>query len=113
GTPRGFAYTARRCRRRASAERGRLRASAPSGARSGGRPRRPPELFSMDTIDLASDQLGPDLLPLEELADCAAAVVARDGRAVLSYAGASGYTPLRELIGEWFGAHPSRVVLTN
>jgi 2-aminoadipate transaminase len=65
------------------------------------------------TIDLAADGLGPDMLPLEELADCAATVLARDGRTILSYGASQGYTPLRELIAEWFAVHPSRVVLTN
>ena len=50
--------------------------------------------------------------PLEELADCAATVLARDGSVILSYGSGAGYTPLRELIGEWFGVHPFRVVLT-
>ncbi len=67
----------------------------------------------METIPLASDALGPDLLPLEELADCAQTALARDGRTILSYGAGAGYTPLRELIGEWFGVHPGRVVLTN
>jgi DNA-binding transcriptional MocR family regulator len=66
-----------------------------------------------DPVDLAADGLGPDLLPLEELADCAAAALARDGRTILSYGPSAGYTPLRELIGSWFGVHPARVVLTN
>jgi DNA-binding transcriptional MocR family regulator len=65
------------------------------------------------TIDLAGDGLGADLLPLEELADCAATVVGRDGKTILSYGAGQGYTPLRELIAEWFRVHPSRVVLTN
>jgi 2-aminoadipate transaminase len=67
----------------------------------------------MDTISLAGDQLDASLLPLDELADCAATALARDGKAILSYGAGSGYTPLRELIAEWFGVHPSRVVLTN
>jgi DNA-binding transcriptional MocR family regulator len=52
-------------------------------------------------------------VPLDELADCAATALAHDGRAILSYGAAEGYTPLRELIAEWFRVHPSRVVLTN
>src|SRR5262249_24370069 len=55
------------------------------------------------TLDLAADGLGPDLLPIEALADCAATVLARDGKTILSYGAAQGYTPLRELIAEWFG----------
>jgi 2-aminoadipate transaminase len=64
-------------------------------------------------ISLASDQVAPELLPVEELADCAQTALARDGRTILSYGSGAGYTPLRELIGEWFNVHPSRVVLTN
>src|SRR5262249_543524 len=55
----------------------------------------------------------PELLPLEELADCAAVVLAREGKTILTYGAGAGYAPLRALIGEWFGVHPSRVVLTN
>src|SRR5581483_1031962 len=89
--------------------RGRRRLAAPPG----GRPLPAPGLPSMETISLAGDGLGPDLLPHEDLADCAETVIRRDGRSVLSYGAGSGYTPLRELVGEWFGVHPSRVVLTN
>jgi 2-aminoadipate transaminase len=67
----------------------------------------------MQTISLSSDGLGADLLPGEELADCAQVALARDGKTILSYGSGAGYTPLRELIGRWFGVHPSRVVLTN
>ena len=64
-------------------------------------------------ISLSADSLAPGLLPLEELADCAEAALARDGKTILSYGAGAGYAPLRELIGEWFHVHPSRVVLTN
>jgi len=62
---------------------------------------------------LDSDQVAPELLPAEELADCARTAFERDGTAILSYGSAAGYRPLRELIGEWFGVDPSRVVLTH
>src|SRR5207247_10856762 len=55
----------------------------------------------------------PECLAADELAECARAVIERDGRTVLSYGSGAGYTPLRSLIGEWFGVPPSRVVLTN
>src|SRR5213076_3292646 len=55
----------------------------------------------------------PECLPVDELADCARTVIERDGRTVLSYGSGAGYTPLRSLIGEWFGVPPSMVVLTN
>jgi 2-aminoadipate transaminase len=67
----------------------------------------------METISFARGAPAPDLLPLEELADCAEAVLTREGKTILSYGAGAGYTPLRELIGEWFGVHPGRVLLTN
>ena len=67
----------------------------------------------METISFARGAPSPDLLPLEELADCTETVLARDGRTILSYGAGAGYAPLRELIGEWFEVHPGRVLLTN
>ena len=67
----------------------------------------------METISFARGAPAPDLLPLEELADCAATVLARDGKTILSYGAGAGYAPLRALIGEWFDVHPGRVLLTN
>jgi DNA-binding transcriptional MocR family regulator len=67
----------------------------------------------VETISLAADSLAPGLVPHEELADCALAVLGREARSVLNYGPGAGYTPLRELIGRWFGVHPSRVLLTN
>ena len=67
----------------------------------------------MQEVRFAQDGIDPDLLPLDELADCAATVLAADGKRILSYGPGAGYTPLRELIGEWFRVHPGRVVLTN
>ncbi len=68
---------------------------------------------SVETISFASDEPDASLLPLAELADCAATALRRDGKAILSYGSGGGYTPLRELIGAWFNVHPFRVVLTN
>jgi DNA-binding transcriptional MocR family regulator len=67
----------------------------------------------VEPISFAGDSLGPDLVPSEELADCARTALERDGRTILSYGAAAGYTPLRALIAQWYGVHPSRVVLTN
>jgi DNA-binding transcriptional MocR family regulator len=64
-------------------------------------------------IDFAGETPHPDLLPVAEIADCAATVLARDGKTILSYGQGAGYRPLRELIGQWFGVHPYNVVLTN
>jgi 2-aminoadipate transaminase len=67
----------------------------------------------VDAISFARGVPAPECLPVEELADCARAVIERDGRAVLSYGGGSGYSPLREWIGERHGVDPGRVLLTN
>jgi len=67
----------------------------------------------VQTISFARDVPSPDLLPVDELADCATTVLAREGRTILTYGAGAGYAPLRELIGEWFGVHPGRVLLTN
>jgi len=64
-------------------------------------------------ISFARGVPAPECLAVDDLADCARTVVERDGRTVLSYGSGAGYTPLRSLIGEWFGVPPSRVVLTN
>jgi len=69
--------------------------------------------FPQTLLPLDSEQVAPELLPVEELADCAQAAFARDGEAILSYGSGAGYAPLRELIGEWFGADPSRVLLSK
>ena len=67
----------------------------------------------MDTISFARGVPAPECLPEEELADCARTVLERDGKTILSYGSAAGYTPLRELIAEWFKVHPYQVMLTN
>jgi 2-aminoadipate transaminase len=67
----------------------------------------------MDTISFARGVPAPECIPEEELADCARTVLERDGRTLLSYGPAAGYTPLRALIAQWFNVHPARVVLTN
>ena len=64
-------------------------------------------------ISFARGVPAPECLAVEELADCARTVLERDGRTILSYGSGAGYAPLRELVGEWFGVHPARVVLTN
>jgi len=67
----------------------------------------------VETISFARGAPAPELLPAAELADCVDSVLGREGRTILSYGAGAGYTPLRELIGEWFEVHPGRVVLTN
>ena len=64
-------------------------------------------------ISFARGVPAPECLPVEELADCARAVLLADGRTVLSYGSASGYQPLREWIAERHGVSVDRVFVTN
>jgi 2-aminoadipate transaminase len=70
-------------------------------------------LEQVETISLARGVPAPECIPVEELADCAAAVVRRDGANVLSYGPATGYQPLREWIAQRHGVDPARVLITN
>jgi 2-aminoadipate transaminase len=64
-------------------------------------------------ISFARGVPAPECLPVEELADCARAVLERDGATVLSYGPVGGYAPLREWIAQRHGVEPGRVLLTN
>src|SRR5256885_878240 len=57
----------------------------------------------MATISLARGWPSPDLLPVEELADCSRVALERDGGTILSYGPASGYGPLRAWLAEEHG----------
>jgi 2-aminoadipate transaminase len=63
-------------------------------------------------ISFARGAPAPDLIPSEELADCAHAVAQRDGVRVFSYGPGGGYAPLREWVAARHEVPPSRVVLT-
>jgi 2-aminoadipate transaminase len=67
----------------------------------------------VDSISFARGVPAPECLPVEELADCAREVVARDGTTVLSYGPVGGYRPLREWLAERHGVDADRVLLTN
>jgi 2-aminoadipate transaminase len=67
----------------------------------------------VEPISFARGVPAPECLPVEELADCASAVLSRDGERVLNYGAGGGYVPLREWIAERHAVEPSRVVLTN
>jgi DNA-binding transcriptional MocR family regulator len=54
----------------------------------------------------------PELIPAEELADCAHAAALREGASVFSYGPGAGYAPLREWIAARHGVAVDRVVLT-
>jgi DNA-binding transcriptional MocR family regulator len=67
----------------------------------------------VDVISFARGVPAPELLPVEELADCARAAIERDGRAILNYGPVAGYGPLREWVAEQHGVDPGRVLVTN
>ena len=67
----------------------------------------------MAVISFARGIPSPDLLPIEELAECAQAALARDGGLALNYGPAGGYPPLREWIAERHGVPANRVLVTN
>ena len=67
----------------------------------------------MDVVSFARGVPAPECLPVAEMADCARAVIERDGRTVLSYGPGGGYGPLREWIAARHGVEPARVVVTT
>ena len=64
-------------------------------------------------ISFARGVPAPDCLPVEQVADCARAVVERDGRTILNYGPVGGYEPLREWVAVRHGVQPSQVLITN
>ena len=67
----------------------------------------------MDVVSFARGVPAPECLPVAEMADCARAVIERDGRTVLSYGPGAGYGPLREWIAARHGVETARVVVTT
>jgi DNA-binding transcriptional MocR family regulator len=65
------------------------------------------------TISFARGIPAPECLPVAEFADCARAVIERDGETVLNYGPVGGYGPLREWIADRHGVQPGRVLITN
>jgi 2-aminoadipate transaminase len=63
-------------------------------------------------ISFARGAPAPDLIPAQELADCAHEVASRDGADVFAYGPGGGYRPLREWIAGRHGVPLERVVLT-
>ncbi len=66
----------------------------------------------MDVISFARGNPSPEILPVEELAECARAAIERDGATILNYGSTTGYAPLREWIAERHGVDASQVVIT-
>ena len=66
----------------------------------------------MASISFARGVPSPDILPVAELAECAAAVIEAEGQTILNYGPAFGYLPLREWVGAQHGVAADRVLLT-
>jgi 2-aminoadipate transaminase len=67
----------------------------------------------MAMISFARGIPAPECLPVAELADCARAVIERDGTTVLSYGPSPGYRPLVEWLAGRHGVDPARIFITN
>jgi 2-aminoadipate transaminase len=78
---------------------------------------RPPtgvlDCYIVETISLARGVPAPECIPVDELAECARAVLLNDGATALSYGSSGGYAPLREWIADRHEVAPHRVVVTN
>jgi len=67
----------------------------------------------MAPISFARGAPAPECLDPALIADCARAVLDRDGVTVLSYGTGGGYGPLREVLAQRHGVEPGRVYLTT
>jgi 2-aminoadipate transaminase len=63
-------------------------------------------------ISFARGAPAPELIPAEQLAECAYTVAQREGAKVFSYGPGGGYAPLREWVAERHGVAAGRVILT-
>jgi 2-aminoadipate transaminase len=63
-------------------------------------------------ISFARGAPAPELIPADQLAECAYNVARREGAKVFSYGPGGGYGPLREWVAERHGVAAGRVVLT-
>jgi 2-aminoadipate transaminase len=63
-------------------------------------------------ISFARGAPSPELIPAEELADCAHAVALKEGAPLFAYGPGGGYAPLREWVARRHGVESGRVVLT-
>lgn len=67
----------------------------------------------MDTINFTRGVPAPESFPLEEIVQCASAVVREHGPTILQYGPAIGYLPLREWLAKWQGVEVKRVLTGN
>jgi 2-aminoadipate transaminase len=63
-------------------------------------------------ISFARGVPAPEMLPVQELAECCERALMRHGRTALNYGAPSGFQPLREWIAARHGTEPGRVLVT-
>ena len=67
----------------------------------------------MTAISFARGAPSPECIDVGLVSDCAATVLERDGKTVLSYGAGGGYGPLRELLAARHDVDPGRVFVTT
>ncbi len=67
----------------------------------------------MTSISFARGAPSPECIDVGLVSDCAATVLERDGKTVLSYGAGGGYGPLRELLAARHDVDPGRVFVTT
>ena len=63
----------------------------------------------MTPISFARGVPGPDCLPIEQIGECAQAVLEREERDTVQYGPPGGFQPLRELLAERHGVDPAQI----
>ena len=63
-------------------------------------------------ISFARGIPAPEMLPVDQLAECSRRALARHGRSALNYGPPEGFAPLREWIADRHGVAPGRVIVT-
>ena len=70
-------------------------------------------MSELATINFTRGVPANESFPTAELAECASAVLAQQGDAVLQYGPAAGLAPLRAWLAEWQGVKPEQVLTGN
>ena len=67
----------------------------------------------MDSIFFSRGIPSPDILPVEQLSECAHTVLAREARSLLNYGPTGGYPPLRTWIAAQHAADAARIIVST
>ena len=69
-------------------------------------------LPELGVISFARGIPAPEMLPVEQLAECCERALSRHGKTALNYGSPEGFAPLREWIAARHGVTPERVIVT-